>query len=284
MKRKSSRIYSVILSMAVTAASLSLNNMGGIAEGSLTATKHSNTVPAYTEPNLPIATQALESTAVAVTQLPPQPSCSIVSEELLQDTEAPLVEAEETDSEQSPFSYTIGEDGAVITGYTGTDTDVVIPDTIEETPVVEIGSNAFYRKDTITSIRIPETVTTIGYRAFRDCDSLKEITIPDAVVNIGDEAFCSCNNLVTVHLSQSLVTLGKSAFYECSSLLGIELPNTTESIGDACFYNCDALTRIILPEGITIGDSAFQYCDALEYLSLRNKLHWESMHFIIVQN
>ena len=172
-----------------------------------------------------------------------------------------------------------GEDGAVITGYTGTDTDVVIPDTIEKTPVVEIGSNAFYRKDTITSIRIPETVTTIGYRAFRDCDSLKEITIPDAVVNIGDEAFCSCNNLVTVHLSQSLVTLGKSAFYECSSLLGIELPNTTESIGDACFYNCDALTRIILPEGITIGDSAFQYCDALEYLSLPEQVTLEKYAF-----
>ena len=71
---------------------------------------------------------------------------------------------------------------------------ITIPDS-----VTSIGNNAFYTCDSLTSITIPDSVTSISEYAFLDCDSLTSVTIPDSVTSIGDYAFYCCSSLETIY-------------------------------------------------------------------------------------
>ena len=95
--------------------------------------------------------------------------------------------------------------------------------------VTEIGQNAFYWCNKMTSITIPDSVTVIGAGAFGGCSSLKEITIPQSVTSIGADAFIYCGNLTAfptyIILSSTsciIYTPGLSgSIFSCSSMLNI---------------------------------------------------------------
>lgn len=94
------------------------------------------------------------------------------------------------------YTYTIAADGsAVITGYEGTDTVLVLPDTLGGAQVTEIGESAFAQNQSITSITIPEGIKEIGDFAFNDCSGLKKVSLPDSLVAVGEGAFFSCARL-----------------------------------------------------------------------------------------
>lgn len=76
-----------------------------------------------------------------------------------------------------------------VTGYTGADTDVIIPSIYEGRPVGAIKSAAFKECTSLTSITIGDRVTEIGDVAFLGCTSLSSVTIPDSVVSLGQSAF-----------------------------------------------------------------------------------------------
>ena len=102
------------------------------------------------------------------------------------------------------FEYKINSNDTVtINKYTGSETAVVIPQTIEGKNVVEIASLAFDSMDRITSVSIPETVTTIGAKAFYGCTSIETITIPETVTSMGTSAFYGWNS------SQEIVIAGR---------------------------------------------------------------------------
>ena len=177
-------------------------------------------------------------------------------------------------------------------------TKIEIPAEIEDIPVVEIKSSAFNGCANLTSIIIPDSITSIGDFAFENCSGLTSITIPDSVTSIGDHAFYNCLTSITVSennkyfsslngvlfnkdktelitypignerteytIPDSVTSIGNFIFYNCSSLTSITIPDSVASIGNSAFYNCSSLTNIKLPDVIDIiSGNTFRDCSSL---------------------
>ncbi len=115
------------------------------------------------------------------------------------------------------WTYTDGSDGVTITGYTGSEKNLVVPATLDEKTVTAIGAQAFYKNTSLRSIEIPGTVKTIGANAFRDCTEFRTVTLNEGLVSIAANAFIH-TDLRTVTFPASLERLGQYAFYNNSSL------------------------------------------------------------------
>ncbi|RKJ47966.1 leucine-rich repeat domain-containing protein, partial [bacterium 1XD42-8] len=117
----------------------------------------------------------------------------------------------------------------------------------------------------LTSIKIPNSVTRIEDYAFCHCSSLTNIEIPNSVTSIGDDAFSGCSSLTNIEIPNSVTRIWGSVFSGCSSLTNIEIPNSVTSIGQYAFSGCSSLTNIEIPDSVTsIGWYAFINCLALK--------------------
>ena len=172
------------------------------------------------------------------------------------------------------FKYSIIYDGTVeITDYTGSDSKLAIPGTIDGKKVTSFGEFAFSECPSLTSITIPNSVTSIGDGAFYNCTSLKSITIPNRVTSIGNYAFENCTSLTSVTIPNSVTSIGEDAFYKCTSLTSITIPNSVTSIGNDAFYKCTSLTSITIPNSVTsIGYRAFNNCTSLTSITIPNSV------------
>lgn len=104
----------------------------------------------------------------------------------------------------------------------------------------------------------------IADAAFFGCWSLTSVIIPNGVTSIGNDAFCACSLLTGITIPDSVTSIGDDAFWECSLLTSITIPDGVTSIGNCAFYGCKSLTHITVPDGVTyIGDWAFLGCSAL---------------------
>lgn len=102
-----------------------------------------------------------------------------------------------------------------------------------------------------------ERVAMIGYT--EDTSLLTTLDIPDTVTSIGQSAFSGCINLESLTLPNSLVSIGNGAFANCHSLTSITIPTSVTSIANNCFTECYTLSSLnILSISITIGDLAFK--------------------------
>ena len=200
------------------------------------------------------------------------------------------------------FTYTVVGEGTpdltfegtvTITGYTGGDIVVVIPDTIEGRSVTVIAENAFADKTFIEAISVPDTVLSIGKGAFKGCKSLKSLRTP--IVTCVDAPFFGAlfgadsfesNYTVPSELSTLVISslkapqgvemdypglvIPKTAFYNCRSLEVIALPADTCEIGDFAFYGCQSLTYLDTAETrlTSVGRNAFTNCSSLLTLNL----------------
>jgi hypothetical protein len=135
--------------------------------------------------------------------------------------------------------------------------------------VISIGT-AFKGCGNITSITIPNSVTTIGKGAFSECSSLASVIIPNSVTIIEAFVFSDCSSLASITIPNSVTSIGESAFERCHSLSSITIPNSVTSIGQYAFY-CSSLASITIPNSVTsIGQKAFQYCSHLASITIQD--------------
>ena len=136
-----------------------------------------------------------------------------------------------------------------------------------------IAGSAFYGCSGLTSIDIPNAVTTIGNHAFWGCSGLTSIDIPNAVTTIGDWAFAGCTGLTSANIGNSVTEIGNSAFSGCTGLTSVTIPNSVTTIGEQAFYGCSALTSVTIPNSVTtIGSEAFYGCSALTSVTIPNSV------------
>ena len=132
--------------------------------------------------------------------------------------------------------------------------DVVIPSSVEHNnvtySVAYIGSGAFRGCSGLTSVTIPNSVTSIREFAFRGCSGLTSVSIPNSVTVIISGAFYACSGLTSVTIGTGVTFIGDWAFYGCSGLTSIKcLASIPPSIRDNSFQNISATCTLTVPCG-----------------------------------
>ncbi len=199
------------------------------------------------------------------------------------------------------FQNNATNNGWSITGYSGFDTELILPTLYQGKLVTGIGKSAFRGCTSLTNITIPSSLTSIDYNAFSGCTSLTGVyisdlskwcnisfgnyaanplyyahnlyidgvllttlTIPSDITEIKDYAFNYCTSLISIEIPNSVTSIDGWAFDGCSGLTSITIPSSVTSIGESAFYGCTSLTSISIPSSVTsIGSYAFYGCSSL---------------------
>lgn len=212
---------------------------------------------------------------------------------------------DENDPDPPPKTVTI-------TKYTGTESTVILPSTINSWPVTKIGEDALKDNTTITSVTIPDSVTEIGSNAFADCTNLTSVNyegdwsnltiqsgnpaVQDAAKDAANEQlfdfeFTPDNTAVIVKHYRGAaadvtipsrykgkpVTAINNAAFPNSAVTSVTIPDSVTSIPDAAFYNCGNLETIHIPVSVTsIGNYAFADCPSLMTVTYPgSKTQWD---------
>ena len=210
------------------------------------------------------------------------------------------------------FEFTSNGDGTCYVSRVDScaDTDIVIPPISPSgDSITAISGSAFCWFSSLTSIVIPDSVTSIGEGVFRNCDLLINILvsdknpsyrsidgnlyskdgktliqyavgktdttfiIPDSVTSVGNNAFYNCTSLTSVVISDSVTSIGYDAFSLCRSLKSIVIPDSVISIGESAFRWCTSLISIVIPDSVTsIGVATFCDCISLTSIVIPNSV------------
>lgn len=171
------------------------------------------------------------------------------------------------------FSYQINEQSKSVT-ITGIgsyqNTDLQIPDTVNGYPVTKIEANAFENNKNITSVILPNTITSIGEYAFSNCEKLVGNAYNKGIYLGSTEnpylyfLKATEEDILTLTLHKDTKFIGTCAFQNCSTLKSVTIPSGVTRIGKLAFSNCCELTSITLPDSLTsIGQDAFEGCQNL---------------------
>ncbi len=169
------------------------------------------------------------------------------------------------------FTYTIKNNNATITAYSGTATTLTIPSTIDGYRVTEIGSHAFDESHTqtngssIVNVKVSEGITKIGDFAFVRCANLESIELPESLTSLGDQTFLNCTKLKNINIPSKIVQLGYSGFmFQGTGFEEFTIPKNVTSIPTSTFRSCKNLKKfIVYSDEVVYGDNdVFQYCSS----------------------
>ncbi|MCQ2407331.1 MAG: leucine-rich repeat domain-containing protein [Oscillospiraceae bacterium] len=232
------------------------------------------------------------------------------------------VAAEESEGSEEIVTYTSGDytysrlvesdneenKAACIISYTGSETDVVIPDQIDGLDVVQLGDTAFAGSRRIERVTLPSHLQDLGSYTFAECPGILEykvaednvnfesregvlytadgytllryplgtmpekVTVPEGVKMVGNVAFTCSADIKEIELPDSLEIIGVSAFSDCPQLESVVIPEGVELIDSFAFNSCKKLKSVKLPTTLLqIGDGAFS-ATALTEISLPSSL------------
>ncbi|MBO4876743.1 MAG: leucine-rich repeat protein [Ruminococcus sp.] len=182
-----------------------------------------------------------------------------------------LLTASADDHVSGDITYAETEKGVTITGYTGTASNLTIPEAIGGKPVISIGKKAFFSKTELVSVKLPHTMKEIGDEAFRGCTCLEKIELNEGLETIGNYAFYLCG-FTAVNIPSTLVSCS-SGFNGCSSLEMAVFASGITAIPEGCLQNIHALKEVVMPDSVkTIGKDAFKNCDSLRKANMPSKL------------
>ena len=205
------------------------------------------------------------------------------------------------------MTFYVQNGSASLISYAGEATEVVVPATVNDYPVVGI-YGAFKDNSTITKVTLPESMKTIGDASFENCYNLENVNIPSSVTIIGSRAFYQCKKMGNVTIPEGVVHIGEYAFFYCKNITEITLPSTLkqttfylfgytglkkvviseelEYIYACTFYDCNDLEEITIPSGVKkIGVNAFRECSSLNKVILSEGLESiESEAFVACDN
>ena len=211
-------------------------------------------------------------------------------------------------SEGLAYSLNCDGDGYTVTGIGSCkDKEIIIPSKHNSKPVTSIGDYAF-NSIRLTSVTIPDSLTSIGSNSF-GFDLMNvyytgdiagwcrisglpnlfilgtptlyiggnkvegDLIIPRGVTSIGDGAFYYCTGLTSVTIPDSVTSIGYGAFAYCTELTSITIPDSVTSIGSGAFAACTGLTNITIPNRVTsINDLVFSGCSSLTSITIPNSV------------
>ncbi len=156
------------------------------------------------------------------------------------------------------YSYGFTSGGQHTVKYTLKDPTVIGAEFDEETGMPSKIGATFVRCP-ITSVEIPNSVTSIGNSAFGNCGSLTNVTIPDSITSIGNASFCNCSGLTSIVMPDSVTSIGMDAFFGCNSITSCIIGNGVTRIDNRAFRDCFSLTSVTVEATTppTLGSSAF---------------------------
>ncbi|MBP5628388.1 MAG: leucine-rich repeat protein [Bacteroidaceae bacterium] len=128
--------------------------------------------------------------------------------------------------------------------------------------------------DSLRTVTLPEGLTTIARGVFYEDDALTTINMPSTLTSIGTYAFANCKSLPSITIPANVTVIDEYAFQYCTSLATVDMqPATMTTLGRNAFDVCESLTSFRVPEGITsLGQSTFWGCTSLQSLELPSTL------------
>ena len=155
-----------------------------------------------------------------------------------------------SETTKETWEYQIYSTYVEVTAYNGNASQVEVPSTYNNLPVTGIAAGAFHDNATMTTLKLPTSITTIGA-----------------------QAFYNCSVLTTVELPETLQILGEAAFYGCTSLEELTFPKYIKTVPAFLLANCTSITEFTVPDGITSIDmGAFMSCTSMEKINLPESL------------
>ena len=131
----------------------------------------------------------------------------------------------------------------------------------------------------LTSVSIPDSVTSIGSYSFANCTALGELSFPDSVTSIDRDAFSGCKKLASIRWSENLQSIGSSSFANCTALETLSFPKSVKTIDSYAFSGCSSVSSLSFsdnPKGGFLTDikyNAFGNCTALENISFSKNIN-----------
>ena len=212
-------------------------------------------------------------------------------------------------ADYTPLSYRLSSDKAymIVTGCDNDATDITIPSTFGNKPVLAIEKYAFYGHKKLQSIMIEDGPTEIGENAFGRCSAkvivlpktlktigrgafaysdLFLIQVPNSVTEIGDNAFFRCSSLLYAYLGTGISSIPSMLFEGCTSLMEVDLYGSIATINQRAFYGCSSLSILYLGSNKLkhIENNAFNGCNSLKQIFIPSSVTYIGMHAFSVDD